>query len=258
MALTASEGLPAPTQRVPMSPHYSLTEPRLFARTQLDFLDFQLIRKAAAISINDVLMAVVGISLRRYLVSRGELPGTSLVSAVMVSTEPEDSQARQSGNHIANFVTTLSTQIADPWDQMKAISAAAAEAKLRLELVGLDIPARWLEMIPPAVGSPLARRDIAKRRKHPQRVRASAIVSNMRGAPPFRFCGLTVDGSFAIGQVLDAIGVFVVANSSGDRFDMTVLSNPTALERPGELVSQFAEVLTELVVLASAPSAGTS
>ena len=65
----------------------------------------------------------------------------------------------------------------------------------------------------------------------------------MRGTPPFRFCGRTVDGMFAIGQVLDAIGVFVVGNSSGDRFNLTVLANPTALERPDELVSLFRDVL---------------
>jgi hypothetical protein len=176
----------------------------------------------------------------------------------MVSTEAQGSAVRQSGNHIANFITTLATETEDPWDQMKAISTASAEAKLRLELVGLDIPRRWLDMIPPAVAVPLARRDTAKRLKDPQLVRASAIVSNMRGLPSFRFCGWTVDGMFPIGQVLDAIGVFVVANSSGDRFDMSVLANPTALERPDELVLMFADVLAELVGLASAELAPTA
>ncbi len=258
VASMASEGLHSPVQRVPMSQNYSLTEARVFARTQLDFSDFLLVKKVADISLNDVLMAVVGISFRRYLVSRGELPETSLVSGVMVSTESQGSPVRQSGNHIANFITTLATQIVDPWDQMTAISAASAEAKLRLELFGLDIPGRWLDVIPPVVAVPLARRDTAKRRKQPQIVRASAIVSNMRGVPPFRFCGGTVDGMFPIGQVLDSIGVFVVANSSGDRFDMCVLANPTALERPDELVSIFGTVLAELVDLASAQVPATS
>ena len=142
IAMTAGTDMSSPVQRVPMNPRYSLSDARAFARTQLDFSDFVQISRAADVTLNDVLMAVVGISFRRYLESREELPGTPLVSGVMVSTEPQGPPGRESGNHIANFVTTLATQIADPWDQMRAISAAAAEARLRLELVGLPTSRR--------------------------------------------------------------------------------------------------------------------
>jgi WS/DGAT/MGAT family acyltransferase len=254
IALTAGDGSGAPMQRVPVSPSYALAEARVFSRSQLELSDFRLVRQAADISLNDVLMGVVGIAFRRYLVARHELPATPLVSGVMVSTEVGGATVRQSGNSIANFVTTLATQIEDPWEQLLAIAGAAGEARHRLELVGLDIPTRWLDMVPPALAVPLARRDRAKRRKDPSNVRASTVVSNMRGAPPFCCLGWMVDGTFPIGQVLDTIGVFVVANSSGERFNLNVLANPTALECPDDLVGLFGQVLGELVRLAQSRS----
>ncbi|HWD53458.1 MAG TPA: wax ester/triacylglycerol synthase family O-acyltransferase [Acidimicrobiales bacterium] len=229
----------------------STTVERNFARTTLELSGFRTVRKAAGVTLNDVLMAVVAMSLRRYLLARKQLPDGPLTSGVMVSTEPPDAPPRQSGNRFGNFVTTLATDIEDPWERLAAISSVAAEARVRLEVIGLDIPVRWLDIIPPAAAIAITRRGIAQRRKHPERVRCSLIVSNMRGSDGQRLLGSSIDGMFICGPVSDGGGLFVSAYSSGDRLDFTVLANPSALDSPDELAAGFHQALAELVELAS-------
>jgi WS/DGAT/MGAT family acyltransferase len=252
---SAMDGLDWPSKREPLNPGFTPSGERVFAVTQLELSDFRLVRKAAEVGLNDVLMGVVGIAFRRYLLARGQLPEVPLTSGVMVSTEAPGGPVRQSENHIGSFITTLATQIEDPWEQLQAIAATGAELKLRYELGGVDILDRWMDLVPPAIAGPSSRRVAAKGRKGPPRVLASTVVSNMRGAPPFRLAGSTVDGSYPIGQVLDTMGVFVVGNSYGDHFDMSVLANPTEIERPDELASAFNDALADLVALATQQAA---
>ncbi|HEX3841960.1 MAG TPA: wax ester/triacylglycerol synthase family O-acyltransferase [Acidimicrobiales bacterium] len=229
----------------------SFTLDRIFARTSLELSGFRMVRKAAGVTLNDVLMMVVSMSLQRYLDARGQLPAGSLSAGVMVSTEPPDAPPRQSGNRFGNFVTTLATDVEDPWARLQSISSVAAEARVRLEVIGLDIPVRWLDIIPPAMAIAINRRGLAQQRKHPEVVRCSLIVSNMRGSDGQRLLGSKIDGMFICGPVSDGGGLFVSAYSSGDRLDFTVLANPSALDAPDELAAGFHAALAELVALAS-------
>jgi diacylglycerol O-acyltransferase len=248
-----SGGVPfVASPKLPVSSTFTPSNDRIFARAVLDLGQLRRVKAAAGVTLNDALMAVVAIALRRYLLERGQLPAAPLVSGVMMSTEALDAPPRQFGNFFANFITSLATDADDPWEQMLAISAATAEAKTCLELVGLDIPERWLDMIPPALAVPMARKSDKAAREHPERVRASATVSNMRGVQGFHFLSCTMDGIYVFGPLADSLGLFVAAYALADQFDMTVISNPTALDRPDLLADGFAAALAELVELAAA------
>jgi WS/DGAT/MGAT family acyltransferase len=253
------QGAPqVPSEKLPVSPRYAVSNDRLFARGQLALEDIRLVKNAAGVTVNDALMAVVGLALRRYLLKRGELPQGPMVSGVMVSTEPLDAPPRQAGNYIANFITTLATDVEDPWEQMLVISGATAEARRCLELIGLDVPLRWLDVIPPFVGRPIERGLDKKARAHPENVRASAAVSNMRGAAGFHVLGSTVDGVYVYGPLADTIGLFAAAYALDQTFDMTIVSNPTALDDPYELGDGFVRALADLVALAQQHTAATA
>jgi hypothetical protein len=49
----------------------------------------------------------------------------------------------------------------------------------------------------------------------------------------------------------DTLGLFVAAYALADKFDMTIISNPSAMDNPDELAHRFTEVLDELVELSS-------
>ncbi len=251
IAATAHEVPPPPPTRLPLNPDYAPSLARTFATVDLPFGDVRAVRKGGDVTINTVLLAVVAISLRRYLQRRGQLPDSPLVAGVMASTESLDAPPRQDGNYFANFVVPLATDLDDPWAQMQFISLAAAEGKKRLEILGIDMQNRLLDMIPPLVGVPLNKRKDAQQQSSPMRMRASVSFSNVRGADAYHFLGASVAGLYTYGPIGDAIGIFIAATNLGDAFHMTVIANPTALDDPAELAQSFIGTLAELVTLAA-------
>ena len=254
IAATAHEVPPPPPTRLPLNPDYAPSLRRTFATVDLPFADVRAVRKGSGVTINTVLLAVTAISLRRYLLRRNQLPDAPLVAGVMASTEPLDAPPRQDGNYFANFVVPLATDLDDPWAQMQFISAAAAEGKKRLEILGIDTQNRLLDIIPPAVAIPMNKRTDKRMMAGPMRMRASVSFSNVRGADGYHFMGATVSGLYTYGPIGDAIGIFIAATNLGETFHMSLTSNPTALEDPAELAELFTETLAELVELASSRS----
>ena len=87
---------------------------------------------------NDVVLAVVGGALRRWLQARGELPGGSLVAGVPSAPTRPAAGPRLGGNRVSNIFTSLATDIDDPRERLRAISrttggvqAGAADAGRR-------------------------------------------------------------------------------------------------------------------------------
>jgi diacylglycerol O-acyltransferase len=251
IAATAHEVPPPPPTRLPLNPDYAPSLDRVFATVDLPFADVRAVRKGGDVTINTVLLAVVAISLRRYLQRRGQLPEAPLVAGVMASTEALDAPPRQDGNYFANFVVPLATDLDDPWAQMQFISAAAAEGKKRLEILGIDTQNRLLDVIPPAVAIPLNKRKDARQLASPKRMRASLSFSNVRGADSYHFLGASIAGLYTYGPIGDAIGIFIAATNLGDAFHLTVIANPTALSAPSELAASFKDTLAEMVQLAA-------
>jgi diacylglycerol O-acyltransferase / wax synthase len=251
IAQTRDQVPPPPPTRLALDPDYAPSLQRAFATVDLPFEQVRAVRKGGDVTINTVLMAVTAISLRRYLQRRDRLPEAPLVSGVMASTEALDAPPRQAGNLFANFIVSLATDLDDPWEQMLTISRATIEGKARLELLGIDMQNRWLEIMPPIVGKPLTRRQDKQRQANPTQMRSSVAFSNVRGAPGYHFLGSTITGLYTYGPIADSIGIFISSTNLGDFFHMVVIANPRALEDPAELAASFRDTLDELVQLAA-------
>jgi diacylglycerol O-acyltransferase len=68
--------------------------------------------EAAGCTLNDVVLAVCGGALRRFLLERGSLPDKPLTAGIPVSVRPQDDEGH--GNAISFIVATLGTDIEDP------------------------------------------------------------------------------------------------------------------------------------------------
>ncbi len=249
IAETQDEVPAPPATRLPLSADYAPSPDRVMATVDLPFDDVRVVRKAADVSINTVLLSVAAISLRRYLLRRDLLPDDSLIAGVMASLEPLNAPPRTNGNQFANFLVSVASDRDDPWEQMLFINRATAEGKLRLERLGMDMATRWLEMFPPLVGVPLTK--YQEKHRDPQKMRASFTFSNVRGASEYHFLGAQVTGIYTYGPVGDAVGLFISATNLGDCFNLVVNANPSALTDPFELAASFPDTLAELVQLAA-------
>lgn len=104
---------------------------RRFATQHYDLARIKTVAKAAGVTVNDVFLGLCAASLRRYLDELRELPDRPLTASVPISVRPADDASV--GNAISTIFVNLHTDIADPVERLKAISASSAPAKDKLQ-----------------------------------------------------------------------------------------------------------------------------
>jgi diacylglycerol O-acyltransferase / wax synthase len=106
-------------------------EKRRFATQQFSMERLRALAKAADCTLNDVVLAICGGALRRFLMERDSLPDKPLTAGIPVSVRPKDDEG--SGNAITFIVTTLGTDIDGAADRLHAIRASVRHAKAHVQ-----------------------------------------------------------------------------------------------------------------------------
>ncbi len=102
-------------------------EKRRFATQQFSLARMKTLATAADSTLNDVVLAMCGGALRRFLEERDSLPDQPLTAGIPVSVRPKDDD--RNGNAITFIVSTLGTDIADVGERLKAIRQSVKQAK---------------------------------------------------------------------------------------------------------------------------------
>jgi WS/DGAT/MGAT family acyltransferase len=106
-------------------------EKRRFATQQFPMARLRALADAAGCTLNDVVLALCGGSLRRFLLERDSLPAKSLTAGIPVSVRPKDDQG--TGNAISFIISTLGTDIEDAAERLAAIRASVRHAKAHVQ-----------------------------------------------------------------------------------------------------------------------------
>jgi WS/DGAT/MGAT family acyltransferase len=106
-------------------------EKRRFATQHFALQRLRALATAANCTLNDVVLALCGGALRRFLLERDALPGKSLTAGIPVSVRPKDDEG--TGNAISFIVATLGTDIADPLERLEAIKRSVQHAKAHVQ-----------------------------------------------------------------------------------------------------------------------------
>lgn len=173
---------------------------------RLDFSRVKAMRKLVKGStINDLLIAVVGGGIRRYLAKHGEIPDDSLTAIAPINLRQFD-DGEKGSNVVSAMLLPLRQDIEDPVERLAEIHAASAHAKRdevmeanrRLAGIITELPA-------PVLGTALgAISGLAYRGKTSF---ASTIVSNVRSYSKTRFVGGTeVKHAFGVGLLGPGVG----------------------------------------------------
>lgn len=229
---------------------------RGFARASLALEQVLAVKEAAGATVNDVALALVGGALRGYLDARGALPDRPLLAFVPVGMDRPAAIPRAVGNRFTPLTTSLATDVADPWERLRRISAVTAEAKVRLDLAGRELLADWLECIPPMLMDPMVRRGQAASRCPGTPPNHNVLVSNVRGpSVPWQLGSALVEEMY-LAPPSTGIGVnFVLWDYAGSlRFG--ILSFAESIEDPNELAMRLSSSLEELVAAAELRRSG--
>ncbi|MFC4128403.1 WS/DGAT/MGAT family O-acyltransferase [Nocardia rhizosphaerae] len=211
----AGMALPFAAPRTPFN--QAITAARAVAFTKADLGAIKEIKTAFGVKVNDVVLAVVGGVLRRYLDDRDSLPERSLIASVPVSVH--DSTTHTAGiNKVSTLFCRLGTDVADPVARLSQLATANQAAKDEHELIGADFLQDWSKYAPPNTFQLAARvySSLKLSDRHP--VVHNLVVSNVPGPPmPLYFLGVRVDGMYPFGPVFHGAGLTVtVLSNCGD------------------------------------------
>jgi WS/DGAT/MGAT family acyltransferase len=239
---------PIPQTPAPRTPfNRSITAHRRFAFFSLPLADFKHVKNAFGTTLNDVVMAVTGSALRRYLEDKDALPSEPLKAMVPVSVRSE-SQMRDYTNRVTQVVAELATEIADPVARLRRIHNAMKSAKRMQQATPATLLTDWTEVATPALLAQAAR--IAARTKVMDRLNPpfNVIISNVPGPREPLYCGgAQMQTYYPVSAIADGQGLNVTVTSYRDHLDFGIIACRELVPDVWSFKDLFAEALEELV-----------
>jgi WS/DGAT/MGAT family acyltransferase len=104
---------------------------RRFATQQYELAHLKRLGAPYGATVNDVLLAIAGGGLRRFLSELDELPAAPLVAFLPVNVRPKGDEG--GGNAVGAILATLATDVEDPVERLRRIRASTRSAKAQLE-----------------------------------------------------------------------------------------------------------------------------
>lgn len=184
----------------------------------------ELRRSVADVTVNDIIVTVVGGALRKYFQAHGELPETSLNAGVPINLREQD-DTEFLGNEIGVMYVTLGTDIDDPVQRLHAVNASSKASKAQSEAMGR----RSLLDFSEGVGPILFRAITSLGSRVPQHT----VVSNIPGPQvPLYLAGARLHSLMALGPLVDGTGLFHGVVSGGGKISITAVACREMLPDP--------------------------
>jgi len=230
----------------------TITARRSVAFTEVPLADVKRVKDAFGVTVNDVVTALVGGALRRYLEDHGELPDRSLIAAAPVSVH--DQTVDQGGTtKVSVMFSTLATDEKDPVERLRAVASANTQAKEIHKMVGADTLMRWAEHFWLNAFGLGARLYSALHVAEHHPVVHNLILSNVPGPPvPLYLAGARLMGLYPLGPITDGAGLNVTVLSQEDRIGFGIVTCPDLVPRVWDLAEAIPDALDELLAAAVA------
>jgi WS/DGAT/MGAT family acyltransferase len=227
-----------------------LTARRETAFTGVDFEDIRTVKTAFDTKVNDVVLAAVTASLRRYLLARGALPGKPLVASVPINI---GAGAVEGTDKISALLVPLPVLTADPVDQLLEVAEFSRNSKGMIDALGTESIGDVAELVPPllVLGGSKLYDGLGLSRLHPPL--QSLVVSNMPGPPIPLYCaGARVDAVYPFGPLLPGAGLNITVLSNMGNLDVGLIACPDLVPDLWDIADGFPLAVAELLELAKA------
>jgi diacylglycerol O-acyltransferase / wax synthase len=199
--------LALPLQAPKSSLNQRISRSRRFATQRIDTARVKRIATAAGGTVNDVVLAITGSALRRFLTEQGTLPEASLVAMVPVNIRPKDDPG--GGNAVGAVLATLATDVKAPKERLTRIIESTQRAKAMLQGMSkiaimqysaLVLAPMMLSFVPGVVGR--------------MRPAFNVVVSNVPGPEsPLYFRGWKLDEIYPLSIPFHGYGLNVTLQS---------------------------------------------
>ena len=216
-----------------------ITGARRFVAQSYSLERVRAVGKALGGTINDVVLAMCGGALRRYLEARGELPDAPLTALTPVSLRAEDDDA--SSNAVGALTANLATHIADPEKRFRTTQLSMNDGKTLLK----DMNAKEILLFsqitaaPPMLVGMLGLGD-----KFPP---FSTVISNVPGPRKRSYWnGARLDGMYPMSILYHGFSMNITLVSNGDQLDFGVVACRRSVPSCQRIIDDLELSLAEL------------
>jgi diacylglycerol O-acyltransferase / wax synthase len=218
---------------------------RSFAGRSFPIDRLRLVAKHTDATLNDVVLAMCGGALRRYLVARHALPDTPLMATVPVSLradEPVVAPDAVPGNKIGTLACSLGTDLADPAERLAAVQTSMREGKAAM--AGRSRAQVWAMS---ALGTvPLALAVTLGRAPGPLRP-PNVMISNVPGPKePLYWNGARFDALYPLSVIADGQALNITCTSINDHVSFGLTGCRRAVPRIDTLADALGRELDVL------------
>ena len=202
-------------------------------------------------TINDAVLAICGGTLRKYLLSKKELPSHSLIAMAPISVR-SDSVSGQERNSVAAMTVALGTDIEDPVERLESVHAGSTASKEMANAVGAKLMTDLGQFVP-STKAALASRlysevSMAEQITHPY----SCVVSNVPGPQfPLYSAGARLVTQYGLGPLQDGMGLMFSVFSYCSQIKISVNACRNMIPAP-EFFAECLQLSIEEMLAASA------
>jgi diacylglycerol O-acyltransferase len=190
-------------------------------------------------TINDVVLAMCGGALRRYLQARGELPDAPLTAMTPVSLRTSDDD--EASNAVGALTANLATHIADPEERYRVTRASMDDGKSLLK--GMS-PKEVLLFSQITAGPPMLLSMLGLGDKFPP---FSTVISNVPGPKTRAYWnGARLDGMYPISAIFHGFALNITLVSNGDQLDFGVVACRRSVPSCQRIIEDLEISLAEL------------
>jgi WS/DGAT/MGAT family acyltransferase len=190
-------------------------------------------------TVNEILLAVCGGALRRYLQDRNALPRQPLIAACPVAQVRKEKGA--SGNAVGQILVSLATHVGNPKRRLLAVVASSRANKGLMNELDAETYTNYtkLSMIPQVLA--------AKTSFGHKVLNANLVISNVPGPREVQYVnGSRLEAMYSTSMLLAGQALNITVCNFGDNLDMGVLACPDLCPSPQKIAVYAGEELEVL------------
>jgi diacylglycerol O-acyltransferase len=223
---------------------------RAFAGVSVPLPALQALAESQRVTLDDLVLMLVGSALRRFYGTRRQLPRASMVAAVPAGSRTSG-EARADGAASMRLVS-LGTHIADPLRRLAHVKAANAALKSTEQglkgLLPADFPSLGVPWLMEAAAALYGRAKVADR--IPQV--ANLVISSLPAtATPLYLAGARMTANYPASIVVHGLGLNVTVQSYDQSLDFGLTADAKAMPEVRELADALLMAVDELLAFSS-------
>ncbi|MBI1181217.1 MAG: wax ester/triacylglycerol synthase family O-acyltransferase [Alphaproteobacteria bacterium] len=197
-------------------------------------------------TVNDVMLALTGGALRRYLKAKNDLPDEAMVALVPVSVRSPDAEG-PTGNEVIAMLASLGTDEADPRRRLEAVHTSTFSSKALTNAIGTRLLTDYQQFLPAATSGMFSRFFAQMRQAGPAAPAFNTVLTNVPGPQhPLFFCGARLVNQYGLGMIQDGVGLFHTVFSYDGKLTLTAVSDREMMPDPEFYMSCFRDSFEEL------------